>query len=55
MGAEGSKVHHIIAKRRIEEYFRASGIKGSLLRPVAFFENLDDPARARNALSLGAR
>lgn len=35
---------HIKSKIPVEEYFKQSGLKGSILRPVAFFENFDDPA-----------
>lgn len=35
---------HLLAKPRVEEYCKASGIPYSLLGPVAFFENFDDPA-----------
>jgi len=34
--------HHMWAKMEIEKYLAASGLKHSVLRPVAFFENLDD-------------
>ena len=40
----GAKVHHFHAKGAIESYFKASGLPGSILRPVAFFENFDDAA-----------
>ena len=36
------KAHHIKSKIPVEEYFKASGLKGSILRPVAFFENYVD-------------
>ena len=35
---------HLLAKPRVEAYLKASGIRYSLLGPVAFFENFDDPA-----------
>ena len=38
------KVKHIKTKLVIEEYLKASGVKHSILRPVAFFENFDDSA-----------
>ena len=38
------RVKHIKTKLVIEDYLRASGVKYSILRPCAFFENFDDPA-----------
>ena len=38
------KALHIRPKGTVEEYLRKSGLKHSILRPVAFFENLDDAA-----------
>ena len=38
------RVKHIKTKLVIEDYLRASGVKHSILRPCAFFENFDDPA-----------
>ena len=38
------RVKHIKTKVVIEDYLRASGVKYSILRPCAFFENFDDPA-----------
>ena len=38
------KVKHIKGKLVVEQYLFASGLKSTVLRPVAFFENLDDPA-----------
>lgn len=38
------RVKHIKTKMVIEDYLRASGVKHSILRPCAFFENFDDPA-----------
>lgn len=35
-------VKHIKSKLKIEEYLRKSGLPYSILRPTAFFENLDD-------------
>jgi uncharacterized protein YbjT (DUF2867 family) len=35
---------HIKTKLKIEEYLKASGVKYSILRPTAFFENFDDAA-----------
>ena len=37
-------VTHLHAKVALEKYLRASGVPFSILRPCAFFENLDDPA-----------
>ena len=37
-------VTHLKAKVQLEAYVRASGVPFSILRPCAFFENLDDPA-----------
>jgi len=47
------KTHHIKSKIPVEEYFKASGLKGSILRPVAFFENFDD-SKNYNPLSKGS-
>jgi uncharacterized protein YbjT (DUF2867 family) len=38
------KALHIQPKGKVEAYLRASGLAHAILRPVAFFENLDDPA-----------
>lgn len=38
------RVKHIKTKVVIEDYLRASGVRYSILRPCAFFENFDDPA-----------
>jgi uncharacterized protein YbjT (DUF2867 family) len=38
------KALHIRPKGAVEAYLKASGLKHSILRPVAFFENLDDAA-----------
>jgi uncharacterized protein YbjT (DUF2867 family) len=37
-------VKHLHAKVALEKYLRASGVPFSILRPCAFFENLDDAA-----------
>ena len=37
-------VVHLHAKAALESYLRASGVPFSILRPCAFFENLDDAA-----------
>ena len=37
-------VTHLHAKMALEKYLRGSGVPFSILRPCAFFENLDDPA-----------
>jgi uncharacterized protein YbjT (DUF2867 family) len=37
------RVKHIKTKAVIEAYLKASGVKYSILRPCAFFENFDDP------------
>ena len=37
-------VTHLKAKVALESYLRQSGVPFSILRPCAFFENLDDPA-----------
>jgi len=37
-------VKHLHAKVNLEKYLRDSGVPYSILRPCAFFENLDDPA-----------
>lgn len=52
--AEGfnEQVSHIKTKLVIEEYLRQSGIPFSILRPTAFFENLDD-AKNWNPLKKG--
>lgn len=36
-------VKHIKTKTIIEDYLKKSGVPHSILRPTAFFENLDDP------------
>lgn len=38
------KTHHIKAKVILEKDLRASGLNFTILRPAAFFENLDDAA-----------
>lgn len=38
------KTHHIKAKVILEDYVRRSGLNFTILRPSAFFENLDDAA-----------
>jgi len=50
-----SECHHIKAKRQVEEYLiqNSSNITYSILRPCAFFENLDDAANY-NPLKRGA-
>lgn len=37
-------VHHLKAKVELEKYLSTSGVPFSILRPCAFFENLDDAA-----------
>ena len=37
-------VKHLHAKLALEKYLRESGVPFSILRPCAFFENLDDAA-----------
>ncbi len=37
-------VKHLHAKVALEKYLRESGVPFSILRPCAFFENLDDAA-----------
>lgn len=39
-----AKTHHIKAKVILEDYVRQSGLRHTILRPGAFFENLDDAA-----------
>jgi len=46
------KTHHIKAKVIPEDYIRQSGLNFTILRPSAFFENLDDAAN-RNPLKKG--
>jgi uncharacterized protein YbjT (DUF2867 family) len=46
-------VAHFKSKLDIENYLKASGLTFSILRPVAFFENFDDPANW-NALAPGS-
>lgn len=46
-------VRHIKTKLVIEDYLRQSGMPFSILRPTAFFENLDDP-KNWNPLKKGA-
>lgn len=48
----GPDVHHFVAKARIETYLAESLGKWSVIRPVCFLENLDDPA-AMNPLTKG--
>jgi uncharacterized protein YbjT (DUF2867 family) len=38
------KTHHIKAKVILEDYLKRSGLNFTILRPSAFFENLDDAA-----------
>lgn len=38
------KTHHIKAKVILEDYIKQSGLHFTILRPSAFFENLDDAA-----------
>jgi len=38
------KTHHIKAKVMLEDYLKRSGLNFTILRPSAFFENLDDAA-----------
>lgn len=38
------KTHHIKAKVALEKYVRQSGLNFTIVRPSAFFENLDDAA-----------
>lgn len=38
------KTHHIKAKVIVEDYLKNSGLNSTILRPSAFFENLDDAA-----------
>ena len=42
--AFSDKVKHIKSKIAIEDYLKVSGLKFAIIRPVYFFENLDDPA-----------
>ena len=37
-------VKHLHAKVALEKYLRQAGVPFSILRPCAFFENLDDAA-----------
>jgi uncharacterized protein YbjT (DUF2867 family) len=46
------QVKHLHAKVALEKYLRTSGVPFSILRPCAFFENLDDAAN-RNPLKKG--
>ena len=39
-----AKTHHIKAKVILEDYLKRSGLAFTILRPSAFFENLDDAA-----------
>jgi uncharacterized protein YbjT (DUF2867 family) len=39
-----NKTHHIKAKVILEDHVKRSGLKFTILRPSAFFENLDDAA-----------
>jgi len=39
-----AKTHHIKAKVVLEDYIKQSGLNFTILRPSAFFENLDDAA-----------
>jgi uncharacterized protein YbjT (DUF2867 family) len=45
--------HHIKSKIQIEKYLKTSGLNFSILRPCAFFENLDD-AQNWNPLKKGS-
>ena len=47
-------VGHFKSKLDVEDHLKASGLNYSILRPVAFFENYDDPANF-NALEKGLR
>ena len=47
------KALHIFPKGAVEAHLRASGLRHAILRPVAFFENLDDAANW-NPLKKGA-
>lgn len=38
------KVRHLVAKPKVEDYLLASGLNAAVIRPAAFFENLDDSA-----------
>ena len=40
----GTKVKHLVGKVVVEDYLKSSGLNFTILRPVAFFENFDDPA-----------
>lgn len=44
MAKHRPKAYHFKPKGKVEEYLRASGLRHAILRPVAFFENLDDAA-----------
>ena len=46
-------VGHFKSKLDVEDHLKASGLNYSILRPVAFFENYDDPANF-NALKKGS-
>ena len=46
-------VGHFKSKLDVENHLKASGLNYSILRPVAFFENYDDPANF-NALKKGS-
>ena len=46
-------VGHFKSKLDVENHLKASGLNFSILRPVAFFENYDDPANF-NALKKGS-
>jgi uncharacterized protein YbjT (DUF2867 family) len=48
-----AKTYHIHPKLEVEKYLKESGLKHSILRPVAFFENFDD-AGNYNPLKKGA-
>jgi uncharacterized protein YbjT (DUF2867 family) len=52
--ARDPRVHHMHAKVKLESAVQSAGLKGyTILRPAAFFENLDDPANW-NPLSKGS-
>lgn len=38
-----SEIHHLTSKVDVEKYLKESKLSYSILRPVAFFENFDDP------------
>jgi uncharacterized protein YbjT (DUF2867 family) len=44
MAKHRPKAHHVKPKAPVEAHLRASGLRYAILRPTAFFENLDDAA-----------